>query len=86
MGRAGTGGPLIALAWDNAAPLWPGVVTQVWSSTNLINWVWRTNVVGMPGTNNPANRATFPRDQPGEFFKIRNCDTNTGLCSDWCRK
>lgn len=55
----------------------PGVVTEVWSSTNLTTWTLRTNVVG-------TNRVTLPADQPQEFFKVRN--RLGSQVSDWSRK
>lgn len=69
--------PTITLAWDNADT---NVVTEIWASTNLIDWTLKTNVIG--------TTVKLPRDKPAEFFKARNkvqSGTNW-LFSDWARR
>ncbi len=72
--------PTVTLLWDTGDTS-PGIVTEVWASTDLTNWTLRTNVAG-------TNRVTLPRDKPQEFFKIRNRldSTTNGIFSDWARK
>jgi len=67
----------IRLLWDNP-PEPPGTVfTEVWASTNLVNWTLKTNVW--------TNTVTLPATNRAEFFKVRNRSTN-GQVSDWSRK
>ena len=66
--------PAVVLMWDNT----PGLVAEIWSSTNLVTWTLKTNVAG-------TNRVTLPATNLAEFFKIRSRDTN-GTVSDWARK
>jgi hypothetical protein len=68
----------VTLIWDNTNDAPGSIITEVWSSTNLTTWTLKTNIAG-------TNRVTLPRDQPREFFKVRNRGTN-GLYSDWSRK
>ncbi len=58
-------------AWDYGE-MPPGLVFEVWSSTNLTNWVLRTNTV--------AKSVVFPSKQM-EFYKVR-ANLN-GIVSDW---
>ena len=63
----------ITLAWDkNTAE----AITEVWSTTNLVDWELRTNVTG--------SNVTLAADKPQEFFKVRNRVGNQ--VSDWSRK
>jgi hypothetical protein len=57
---------LIGCAWDYA-PMPPGLVFEVWSSTNLIHWYLATNTT--------EKIARFPM-KPCEFWKVRARDTN----------
>ena len=68
----------VTLGWTNATNNAPGTVTEVWSSTNLVNWTLKTNVAG-------TNHVTFLATNRQEFFKIRSRATN-GLVSEWSRK
>ena len=68
----------ITLGWTNATNNATGTVTEIWSSTNLVNWTLKTNVAG-------TNHVTLPATNRAEFFKIRSRDTN-GTVSDWARK
>ena len=63
--------PAVVLMWDNA----PGLVAEIWSSTNLVTWTLKTNVAG-------TNRVTLPATNRQEFFKIRSRDTR-GIVSEW---
>lgn len=58
--------------WDYDA-LEPGMMFEVWSSTNLVSWVLATNTT--------EKIALFPVKQM-EFYKVRAKDEH-GLVSDW---
>ncbi len=58
-------------AWDYG-DMPPGLFFEVWSSTNLTEWVLRTNTV--------AKAVVFPSKQM-EFYKVR-ANLN-GIVSDW---
>lgn len=62
---------LMGCAWDYAVV--PGITFEVWSSTNLVNWVLATNTT--------EKIALFPVKQM-EFYKVRARDEH-GLVSDW---
>lgn len=68
-------GPTITLEWD-VNDSRPGVVTEVWGTTNLVDWYHVTNAVG--------GWVRLPRDKPQEFFKVRNRLGDE--VSDWARK
>lgn len=74
--------PRLMLAWGQPDPD-PRIVTEVWHTTNLVDWYLLTNVCG--------TNVVLPRDKPAEFFKIRNrldevvCLTNS-TWSDWSRR
>lgn len=59
-------------AWDYYA-VRTGITFEVWSSTNLVNWVLATNTV--------ETVALFPV-KPMEFYKVRARDY-LGQVSDW---
>lgn len=59
-------------AWDYYDGL-AGITFEVWSSTNLVNWVLATNTV--------ETVALFPV-KPMEFYKVRARDY-LGQVSDW---
>lgn len=67
----------VTLKWDVNNP--PGaVVTEVWSSTNLLNWSKYADVAG--------SNLTVPANNPAAFFIVRNRNVSTGELSDWSRR
>lgn len=65
----------LEISWNNVTgQLW---VTQIWSSTDLVNWSLKATV--------PLGITNFPIVQPlpNEFFKVKNYDVNTGISSEW---
>lgn len=60
-------------AWDYD-PLLPGMIFEVWSSTNLVSWVLATNTT--------EKIALFPV-KTMEFYRVRARDPDTGNVSDW---
>jgi len=68
--------PQITLFWDNFENTPGSYITEVWCSSNLIDWTLKAEV--------STNLITLPATNAQEFFRIRNRGTN-GLLSDWSR-
>ena len=68
------GGPTITLQWD-----YPEQATEVWSSTNLVNWK-------LEGVVPTTIRASLPMDAPQKFYRVRGVNPLTLEVSDWSRK
>ena len=65
----------IELQWTNTETV--PIMVEIWSSTDLSNWHLKDMVPA--GQTNYFLMATNSQ----EFFKIRNVNPRTGVCSDW---
>jgi len=67
----------IELQWTNTET--KPIVVEIWSSTDLKNWHLK-DVVPAAQTNYVLSATNSQ-----EFFKIRNANPQTGICSEWSK-